>query len=78
MLFKVNVALSFRNLHMDPADCIKLGIKWNNQYFSDKAIVFGWVHMTWAFQLCSYTIAFIMKTRGVRLHCYIDDYIAVV
>ena len=30
-----------------------------------------------AFQFCSDTIVFIIKTRGVRLHCYIDDYIAV-
>ena len=27
MLFKVDVAHAFRNLHVDPADCIKLGIK---------------------------------------------------
>ena len=29
---------------MDPADCIKLCIKWNDQYFTDKAISFGWPH----------------------------------
>ena len=27
MLFKVDVARAFRNLHVDPANCIKLGIK---------------------------------------------------
>ena len=77
MLFKVDVAHAFRNLRVDPADCIKLGIKWNGQYFIDKAIAFGWIHGTVAFQLCSYVIAFIMKTRGITLHCYIDDYIGV-
>ena len=77
MLFKVDVARALRNLCVDPADCIKLGIKWNDQYFIDKAIAFGWVHGTAAFQLCSDVIAFIIKTRGITLHCYIDDYIGV-
>ena len=43
MLFKVDVARAFRNLCVDPVDCIKLGIKWNGQYFIDKAIAFGGV-----------------------------------
>ena len=77
MLFKVDVACAFRNLRVDTADCIKLGIEWKDQYFIDKAITFRWVHGTAAFQLCSDTIAYMMKTRGVTLHCYIDDYIAV-
>ena len=77
MLFKVDVARAFRNLRVDPVDCIKLGIKWKDQYFIDKAIAFGWIHGTAAFQLCSDVIAYIMKARGISLHCYIDDYIAV-
>ena len=77
MLFKVDVARAFRNLRLDLVNCIKLGIKWKDQYFIDKAITFGWVHGTAAFQLCSDIIAFIMKISGVTLHCHIDDYITI-
>ena len=77
VLFKVDVARTFRNLRVDPADCIKLGIKWKDSYYLDGAIAFGWVHGTAAFQLCSDSIAFIMMKEGVNLHCYIDDYVAV-
>ena len=77
VLFKVDVARAFRNLRVDPADCIKFGIKWKDCYYLDGAIAFGWVHGTAAFQFCSDSIAFIMKKAGVNLHCYIDDYVAV-
>ena len=77
VLFKVDVARAFRNLRVDPADCIKFGIKWQGLYYLDGAVAFGWVHGTAAFQLCSDSIAFIMKKFGVNLHCYIDDYVAV-
>ena len=30
VLFKVDVARAFRNLRVDPADALKLGIKWND------------------------------------------------
>ena len=59
------------------ADCIKFGIKWQGSYYIDGSVAFGWVHGTAAFQLCSDTIAFMMKKLGVNLHCYIDDYVAV-
>ena len=77
VLFKMDVAWAFRNLRVDPADCIKLGIKWQGSYYTDGALVFGWVHSTEAFQLCSDSIAFMMKKLGVNLHCYIDDYVVV-
>ena len=41
-LFKADVAKAFRNLPVDPADSIKFGIKWNNQYFL--VVMFGWAH----------------------------------
>ena len=77
VLFKVDVARAFRNLHVDPADCIKLGIKWQGSYFIDGSVTFGCVHGTVAFQICSESIAFMMKKLGVNLHCYIDVYLVV-
>ena len=77
LLFNVDVAQSFRNLRVDPANCIKFGIRWQGFYFIDGAVTFGWVHGMAAFQLCSDSIAFMMKKLGINLHCYIDDYVAV-
>ena len=44
VLFKDDVARAFRNLRVDSADGLKFGIKWQNSYYLDPAIVFGWVH----------------------------------
>ena len=77
MLFKVDVERAFRNLRVDSADALKLGIKWADTYYMDLAIVFVWMHGSGSFQILSDAIAYIMANKGVKLHCYIDDYIAV-
>ena len=61
---------------MDPADCLKLGIKWRNQYYINKSVAFSWVHGTAAYQLLSDSIAFMMKDKA-NIHCYFDDYVVV-
>ena len=33
---KIDVARAFRNLRVDPADAVKLGMKWNNDIFIEK------------------------------------------
>ena len=76
VLFKVDIARAFRNLPVDPADSLKFGLKVNNQYFLDKSVAFGWVHGTASYQLISDAVAYLMRDQ-VRLHCYIDDYVAV-
>ena len=38
MLFKVDVARAFRNLRVDPADSLKLGIKWKDAFFVDAGL----------------------------------------
>ena len=78
VLFKIDVARAFRNLQVDPADSLKLGIQWQGKLYLDVAITFGWSLGTAAFQLCFDAIAFIMSKENVKLHCYIDDYVAVV
>ena len=77
VLFKVDVACAFRNLTVDPADALKLGIKWKNAFYMDIAIAFSLMHGSGAFQILSDAIVFIMAKKGLKLHCYIDDYIAV-
>ena len=77
-LFKIDVARAFRNLRVDPCDSLMLGIQWMGQYYADLAVAFGWTHKSGAFQLLSDSIAYIVDKAGIKLHCYIDDYIVVV
>ena len=77
VLFIADVARTFRNLRVDPADSLKLGIRWKGAFFIDIGIAFGWTHGSTSFQILSNTIAYIMRKEGVHLRCYIDDYIAV-
>ena len=77
VLFKADVAHAFRNLRVDPADALKLGIKWNKAFYVDVVIAFGWTHWSGSFQILSDAIAYIMAKKGVKLHCYIDDYTVV-
>ena len=78
VLFKVDVVCAFCNLRVDPADSLKFGTQWQGKLYLDVVIMFCWTLGMAAFQLCSDAIAFIMAKQGVKLHCYIDDYVAVV
>ena len=72
-----DVARAFRNLHVDPAYTLKLGIKWKNDAFIDVSVMYGWVQGSTAFQRISDAITFIMAKHGIRMFAYIDDYILV-
>ena len=78
VLFNIDVVQAFRNSHVDPADTLKFGIQWQGQLYVDVAILFTWVHSMTAFQLCLDIISFILAKQDVKLHCYVDDFIAFV
>ena len=76
-LSKIDVARAFRNLRMDPADAMKLGIKWQDDVYIDAAVAFGWVHGSAAIQRISNAITFIAAKPGIKMVAYIDDYIII-
>ena len=76
VMFKVDVARAFRNLPVDPVDALKLGIKWKDKFYLDRSVAFGWIFGTASFQLLSDSVAYLIKNH-CNLHCYIDDYVAV-
>ena len=41
VLFKVDVARTFKNLRVDPADSLKFGIKWRDAFYVNIGIAFG-------------------------------------
>ena len=77
VIFKVDITRAFRNLWVDPADGLKLGISWEGKFYIDGSAAFGWVHGSASFKLLSDAVAYIMKQKGYRLFWYIDDYIVV-
>ena len=77
VIFKVDVACSFNNLRVDPVDAVKFGISWNDQFYVNLSVTFGWMHRSAAFQITSDIIAFMMKDLGCKVHAYIDDYVIV-
>ena len=74
-LTKIGVERAFCNLCLDPADAMKLGIKWQNDAYIDAAITFSRVHGSTAFQRISNAITFILAKAGINMVAYIDDYI---
>ena len=49
VIFKVDIARAFRNLRVDPADALKLGIFWEGKYYIDGSAAFGWAHSSASF-----------------------------
>ena len=72
-LFKVDISRAFRNVRMDRGDAIRLGIKWNDEYFIDQNLPFGAVHGTAIFECITDHIRHIMAGRGFTVWNYIDD-----
>ena len=75
VIAKIDISRAFRNIRVDPADAMKLGLKWRNKYFVDGAVVFGWLHGTAAFELCSSAIAKYFQSSGIIMYPYIDDFL---
>ena len=72
-LFKVDISRAFRNIPVDPADAIHLGIKWNDNFYIDKHLAFGAVHGTSIFECISNFIHFILAQHGFQVWNYIDN-----
>ena len=77
MLAKIDVARAFRNLRVDPADAFKFGIHWNNKFYLDIVVAFGWVHGSASFQMTSDTILYMMANENSSIFVYIDDFVIV-
>ena len=62
-VFKVDISRAFRNVPIDPADAIHMGIKWQEKFYIDKNLAFGAVHGT----------AIILANKFSQVWNYIDD-----
>ena len=75
-MFKIDISRAFRHIKIDPGDIDLLGIKFDNKYFLDCSLAFGFRHGSLIFQRCTDAIRYIMAEHGYPLlFNYIDDLI---
>ena len=75
-LFKIDISRAFRQIKVDPGDIDLLGLKFDNQYFIDLSVSFGYRHGSKIFQHCTDSIHHIMAKHGYTgLYNYIDGLI---
>ena len=73
LLAKIDISRAFRNIRVDPADALKLGIIWQNKYYLDISAAFGWLHGTTAFEMCTSDISAYFRQKNITMYPYIDD-----
>ena len=75
---KIDIARAFRNVRLDPADVMKLGICHEGENYINKSLAFGAVHGTAIFQRITDAIRNILRSEGIVIWNYIDDLFACV
>ena len=75
-IYKIDISRAFRHIKIDPADIDLLGLQFENKYFLDRLVTFGFRHGSLIFQRCTDVIRHIMAQKGFpNLFNYIDDLI---
>ena len=76
MIYKIDISRAFCQIKVDPGDIDLLGFKFQNDYFLDLSVAFGYRNGSQICQRCTDAIRFIMAQHGFPyLHNYIDDLI---
>ena len=75
-IYKVDISPAFRQIKIDAMDIDLLGLKFQDQYFIDKSVPFGYQNGSQIFHQCTDAIRFTMQQHGFpHLFNYIDDLI---
>ena len=76
LIYKVDISCAFRQIKIDPTDIDLLGFKFQDQYFIDRSVSFGYRNGSQIFQRCTDAVRFTMQQHGFpHLFNYIDDLI---
>ena len=74
-IFKIDISRAFRHIHTDPGDIDLLGLKFNNKFFIDLSLPFGFRFGSFFFSKISYAIRYTMACHGYpNTSNYIDDF----
>ena len=77
VLFKIDIKRAFRNFKIDPVDVHLLGLYWQEKYYVDLSLAFGYVHGTAICQRVTDAVRFICSQHGHWVVNYVDDFIGV-
>ena len=75
LLYKIDLQRAFRHLKLDPRDINRTGLQFQNQYYVDTAVPFGYRHGSVCMQRVTDSIRGIMHKNGYYITNYIDDLI---
>ena len=76
-IFKIDISRAFRNLPVDPIDVNLLGLYWDEHYYVDLSIPFGYIHGSACCQRVTDAIRYICSNHNIFLFNYCDDLIGV-
>ena len=75
-MYKIDISRVFHHIKVDPADIDLLGIQFQDKYFLDRSVAFGFRYGSLIFQRCTDAIRYSMTQNGFpNLFNYIDDLI---
>ena len=74
LTYKIDLQRAFCHLKLDPRDVNKTGIMFNNEYYVDTSIPFGYRHGAVCMQRVTDAIRFIMHKHGFHIFNYINPY----
>ena len=75
LLYKIDLQRAFRHLKLDPRDISKTGLQFEEKFYVDTAVPFGYRHGSVCMQRVTDSIRCIMHKKGYFLINYIDDLI---
>ena len=77
LLYKLDISRAFRNLRIAPLDYGVMGIHWDDQYFIDVSVAFGFKHGSAQMQRLGDLIRYEMAKQDFPVYPYIDDIIGI-
>ena len=75
LLNKLDISHAFRNLSIDPLDYRVMGIHWDDKYFIDISVVFGFKQGSVKMQRWGDLMLHEMAKQNFTVYLYIDDII---
>ena len=75
LLYKFDISRAFKNLCIDPLDYGVMGIHWDDKYFIDISVAFGFKHGSAHMQRLGDLICHEIAKQNFTVYLYIDDII---
>jgi hypothetical protein len=78
LIYKIDLAHTFRQIPIDPLDIVNLGVEWEGNIYLNTILPFGFRHGSAICQRITDAVRYILSKKNITLVNYIDDFIAIV